>query len=93
MKTTHITLKLTPDELHDIAFAMEQYVTSMAKSGADLDDVKGELDILQHFINHHSYYLDIYSEPDIWNRQEFQDATEWYEALVEKYKKEKEAGV
>lgn len=71
MKTTKITLEITPDEAFEIAYAIEWYIKDCVDSCVSVslidymnDDAKTNLSILEHFVDS-GYVLSI-------SRKEFQ---------------------
>ena len=99
MKTTKITVSLTPDEIFTIAYAMEEYIRSNVAKDAKLHAEKRHLDwlfeeetyedefsILNECVGQHSYKLRLSDSPFPEGEQMY--AEQWFKALVAKAKED-----
>lgn len=79
-----------------MAYALEWYIKDAIEDSRPSwpinylkDDMKSSVEMLQHFVNSHSYSLELYGR-SITDAQTFNDVDEWMDALIEKKNATKE---
>ena len=89
MKTTKITLQLTPDELFDLAYALEAQIKEAVKE-TDNTNVKdfieweceNEVKMLRHFMFYHGYTAHTNATENFIDYKDFHQVDEWLNSLM-----------
>ena len=92
MKTTKLTIVMTPDEAFDIANALDFYITHEIESSimsiqSIVDySIHTEIKLLEHFVEHCSYKLCVYENNGKYEETKYEYVDDYIKALAKKRK-------
>jgi len=92
MKTTKLTIVMTPDEAFDIANALDFYIThEIESSGMSLESLKAytlytEIKLLEHFVDQCKYKLCVYDYNGKRNETKYEYVDDYVKALAKRRK-------